>query len=324
MRPGTVVIRIEEDAILNHTGTLHLTWNGTAGTRANTGVIEVEAGGRLNVNTLGLQSQASATNATTLEARLFVNGGEVVQSGNNDTTVGGAGTALLQVTAGGSFTSARDIFMATGETGNSTLTVSGADQSNNASLLSARRLYVGGTASEARGNALAQFLNGGEGNLDRLIVYRNEADDTRGTLAINSGFVTTTGIATFEQGSIFQMTLQTANQAITEHGGLTVGGDLTLDNPILDVLLGPSFNGQEDDIYQIIRFESDLLGAGTFQGLADGDAFWVGNTPLQVHYGTLTGFEEFVTLTVIPEPAASGMVLAALTMLWAGGRRRVR
>jgi autotransporter-associated beta strand protein len=134
-------------------------------------------------------------------------------------------------------------------------------------------------------------------------------------------------------------------------GALTVVGDVTFDSgSTFEVeILGP-LSGQYDQLLMNSLYELTLNGAtlsvlapnplsvgtvfpiisgwgsidsSTFAGLPDGTTFTADANQFQIHYGTLPGYADDVTLTVVPEPgtlATMGLALAVGAVL----RRRVR
>lgn len=119
---------------------------------------------------------------------------------------------------------------------------------------------------------------------------------------------------------------QTAPFRLIDDGGGSVT-DLNEGNFIFSLELEPGFSPQEDDVFGVLRYEGLL--EGTFKDLPQGAAFWVGNIPFEIDYGeffdpgTSQGFNDIITLTVIPEPGTLALVMGTAGLLLLH-RRRVR
>ncbi len=136
----------------------------------------------------------------------------------------------------------------------------------------------------------------------------------------------------------------------TSPGALTVVGDVTFQSGATYVaeVLG-TLAGQYDQLLMGPLYELELNGAtlsvlaptpltlgavipiisgwgtidaSTFGGLPDNTTFAAGANLFQINYGTLSGYEDDVTLTVVPEPGTLGLV--GLALLAAGLPRRRR
>ncbi len=140
-----------------------------------------------------------------------------------------------------------------------------------------------------------------------------------GTLApgASPGTLTVTGSVTFSSSSTFEVEL--LGPLAGQYDKLfMVGSSLNLGGATLSVS-APNllpFN----TVFPIIQGWSSIN--STFGGLSDGATFTVGPNEFQINYGTLTGYDDAVTLTVIPEPGTYGMLMAALLAMWL--RRRTR
>ncbi len=137
----------------------------------------------------------------------------------------------------------------------------------------------------------------------------------------------------------------------TSPGVLTVVGDVTFNSgSTFEVeILGP-LSGQYDQLLMNSLYELTLSGAtlsvlapnpltvgtvfpiisgwgsidsSTFSGLPDGASFTAGANQFQINYGTLPGYADDVTLTVVPEPGTLATMALALAV-GAVLRRRLR
>lgn len=319
---GTSSLRVQENAEVIMSSTLNMGWQRRLNNNTTVNLF-VEEGGLLTVDA-SLNVGAGGDNSQDMTVNLIVTGtGSAVNQTTSRTEIAPASngtTATLQVLAGASFTAQR-VDMAPVAVGDATLTVDGAGSS-----FTTINLYVGGDNSSAAGMALAGFSNGGVGDVqNNLRVYRNSADDTYGTLSVASADFTGVRDATVEVGgttafdidSVFNLTLNSIHDSLA-----LKTGSLSLDDTILTVALGTGFSASENDVYQMIQFDSFTIGDGHFQGLPDGAAFWVGNVPFQINYDTPDpGNDTFVFLTVIPEPGTIGLIIGCL-LAWGLRRRR--
>lgn len=136
---------------------------------------------------------------------------------------------------------------------------------------------------------------------------------------LSPGVLTTSGDVTFEPGSSFEVELlgtlsgQYDQLLMAGTAALTLGGatlSVTAPNPLPYGTVFPIISGWGS------------IDSSTFATLADGDAFVAGANAFQINYGTLSGYSDDVTLTVIPEPTTLGLlgVLGLAVLL----RRRLR
>lgn len=186
--------------------------------------------------------------------------------------------------------------------------------SGNGSSYTTKRTYLGGGINNSGtfstgGSATMTIANGGIATTELLHVAARDST-TFGKLALDNGTLSVTGTsgALFEPGAGLEFTLH--NQA--DPAPLTVTEGLTIADSVLGIELAPTFSASEDDVIQLVRYGSLT---GTFQGLPEGTAFWVDNTPFTIQYATIIGPDSFITLTVIPEPTSLiflGIGLAAL------------
>jgi len=133
------------------------------------------------------------------------------------------------------------------------------------------------------------------------------------------GTMTVTGGLTLRSGATFVVELN-GNLPGSEYDQLYMSGatpTLTLQDPKLLVSLG--FTPIQGDIFTIVAGFSTLAGSGTFDGLPDGAHFVVDSTEFEIDYDTSS-----ITLTVVPEPGALGILglvgIAAVLRLRKAGR----
>ncbi|MCX7817625.1 MAG: PEP-CTERM sorting domain-containing protein [Kiritimatiellae bacterium] len=133
------------------------------------------------------------------------------------------------------------------------------------------------------------------------------------------GTLTMTGDVTFQSGSTFEVELLGTLAGQWDKILMTGVYELTLNNATLSVLApNPLTLGF---VFPIIE-NWGTIDSSVFNGLPDGTTFTAGANQFQINYGTLPGYADDVTLTVVPEPATLGllgMVAAALLL-----RRRLR
>jgi autotransporter-associated beta strand protein len=134
------------------------------------------------------------------------------------------------------------------------------------------------------------------------------------------GVLTVTGDVTFNSGSTFEVEIlgplsgQYDQLLMGSSYELTLGGatlSVSAPNPLSVGTVFPIISGWGS------------IDSTTFDGLPDGANFTVGANQFQINYGTLPGYSDDVTLTVVPEPGTLAMMALALaigTVL----RRRVR
>lgn len=288
--------------------------------RRSVGILEISEGSVVTIDDQTLMGHGQDGNG-----RMTVTGAgsEFRQEGggsnNRNILVGfhaNNGQGTLEVLDGGKVTTVRSVTAATVSGTTGTVLVSGAG-SNITATVAGEGLVVGGRTNSgglAGGTATATFSNGGSGDFDLLRVFANDPSSNEvGTLVLDGSGGVRANTALLQEGSIFRMTLNDVSQA----ADLEVSGLLTLGNAHLEVLKGTGFSALENDVIQIVEFGSL---SGTFQGLADGSAFWVGNTPFEIHYGTLQS--DFITLTVIPEPGVVVLIGFGLASLLGLRHRR--
>jgi len=139
--------------------------------------------------------------------------------------------------------------------------------------------------------------------------------DNGATLSPGSspGTLTVTGNLDFDAGGVFEVELLGTlagqwDQVLMQAGStLTPGGgtlSVTAPNPLTLGFVFPVISGWGS------------IDGSTFAGLADGATFTAGANQFQINYGTLPGYADDVTLTVVPEPSTLGLVgLMAVAVL---------
>ncbi|MCX7818394.1 MAG: autotransporter-associated beta strand repeat-containing protein [Kiritimatiellae bacterium] len=156
----------------------------------------------------------------------------------------------------------------------------------------------------------------GEGTLRGGLIVGNGATLSPGT---SPGVLTVIGDVALQSGSTFEVEVlgplagQYDQLLMTSSSMFTPGGatlSILAPNPLTLGLVFPIVTGW------------GAIAPSTFAGLPDGATVVGGVNTFQINYGTLTGYEDDVTLTVIPEPATLALVglSAAVFVL----RRRLR
>ncbi len=169
----------------------------------------------------------------------------------------------------------------------------------------------GGTLTLGAGQTLK-----GNGTLAGGLIVDNGSTLSPG---LSPGVLTVTGNLDFDTGGTFAVELLGTlagqwDQVQMQTGStLTPGGgtlSVTAPNPLTLGFVFPVISGWS------------TIDSSTFAGLPDGATFTAGANQFQINYGTLTGYENDVTLTVVPEPSTLGLVgmIAAAVLL----RRRLR
>lgn len=169
---------------------------------------------------------------------------------------------------------------------------------------------VDGTLSLASGQTLR-----GHGTVLGGLIAESGSFVKPGT---SPGTLTVTGDVTFQSGSTFEVELLGTLSGQWDQILMTGVSEATLNNATLSVIApNPLTLGF---VFLIENWGS--IDSSTFNGLPDGTTFAAGANVFQINYGTLSGYADDVTLTVIPEPSTLGLVgmIAAAVLL----RRRLR
>ncbi len=134
------------------------------------------------------------------------------------------------------------------------------------------------------------------------------------------GALTVVGDVTFNSGSTFEVEVLGALSSQYDQLLMSAAYELTLNGATLSVTApNPLTLGT---VFPIISGWGSI-DSTTFSGLPDGATFSAGANQFQINYGSLPGYANDVTLTVVPEPgtlATMALALAAGAVL----RRRLR
>ncbi len=202
------------------------------------------------------------------------------------------------------------------KTGSGTLTLEGTHGYGGTLTVQGGTLLYNGTYT---GGGLISVQNsatlGGTGSVAGVYVASG------GTLSpgLSPGVLTTSGNVTFEPGATFEVELLGTLSGQYDQLLMANTATLTLGDATLSVIApNPLPYGA---VFPIISGWGSI-DSSTFSTLADGDTFVAGANTFQINYGTLSGYNDDVTLTVIPEPTTLGLfgVLGAAVLL----RRRLR
>ncbi|MCX7819790.1 MAG: hypothetical protein N2652_11400 [Kiritimatiellae bacterium] len=171
------------------------------------------------------------------------------------------------------------------------------------------------------GSPAVAVVNGGRLQGTGLIGGHLLAADANSTLApgASPGTLTVTGNVTMASGTIFEAEIlgPLAGQydvlAMQSTSTLTLGGaTLSVISPTPLPLL---------TVFPIISGWG-TIDTSTFSGMPDGTVFTAGANQFQINYGTLSGYANSVTLTVVPEPGT--LTVPGLIGLLLILRRRLR
>ncbi len=247
---------------------------------------------------------------------LILDGGTLDMQNN---AIGSAGNPIDTLTmASGVLRNVGEINGGAGwaKTGPGTLTLDGTHSYGGTLTVQGGTLLYNGTYT---GSGLISVQNsatlGGTGSVASVYVASGGALSP----GLSPGVLTTSGNVTFEPGSTFEVEL--LGSLSGQYDQLLMAGTatLTLGGATLSVIApNPLPYGT---IFPIISGWGSI-DSSTFDTLADGDTFVAGANTFQINYGTLSGYSDDVTLTVIPEPTTLGLlgVLGLAVLL----RRRLR
>lgn len=273
-------------------GTLHVGSGGI--TRDDPGPYLVEYGGSGGV------VRATASFESPLDAALSGVGADAItfDTAGNTITLSGvlSGTGGLNARGGG------------------TLKLQGNNSYSGATSVTNGTLEVNGVYS---GGGLITVYN--DGILSGTGTVGAVSVGLGGTLApgTSPGVLTAGGAVSFSAASTFAVELNGTLPG-TDHDQLDMSGNSLdlLNNPDLAVTLGytPGLGDTFVIVTGLSGFDPDVH--GIFNGKPDNSVFSVGSTQLKIDYGLST-----ITLTVVPEPAAIGMI--GIGMLLYALRRRI-
>jgi len=133
------------------------------------------------------------------------------------------------------------------------------------------------------------------------------------------GTLTVTGDVTFDSGSTFEVEL--LGTLLGEWDQLLMTGvyELTPGGATLSVIApNPLTLGF---VFPIVE-NWGTIDSSVFSGLPDGATFTAGANQFQINYGTLPGYADDVTLTVVPEPSTLGLFGMVVVAVLLRHRRR--
>ncbi len=184
------------------------------------------------------------------------------------------------------------------------------------STLSAERMFVGGGQrfGSASNTATASGAPG-------YITLTNQSASTfnllqafEGTVSIDNALATVTGNAIFEENSALALHLYNPQQdplLVVSHS-VTSDALLAVNNAQLLVTLDHDFSALVGETITLIRYDIFNPENGHFNGLADGATITVGDYSFVIDYEWIDGGNNYIALTVIPEPITSSIILALL------------
>lgn len=196
----------------------------------------------------------------------------------------------------------------------------------NGSSFSAVRTFVGGGQRYANPTNPAT-ASGAPG----YITLTNQSTSTfgllqafEGTVTINNALATVTSSAIFEEESALALYLNDPQQnpLLVVSNDVTSDALLTVNNAQLVLSLGNDFSAVLGDTIVLIQYDIFDIQNGHFNGLADGATIQIGDYSFTIDYAWIDGGDNFIALTVIPEPTTTAVVAALLAALVAV--RRIR
>lgn len=297
----------EATLILRDGGNLQKTGGGVnrVGAGNGNGTIRVEAGGQMVLSTqlrVGDTSGATGTLLVTGEnAMADIN--QVIRPGFN------GGTGFVTVEEGG-FVTTSNVRAAEGSGGTGTIVVTGQD-----SLLESTGHFVlGGEVAEIGGTASLLVSDSGLVTAeDEFVVWDGSRVD------VDNGRIETFELQ-MRSGSELGLTLHTGlfDSPIFVGDEFIGDGNTSLDGVTFDLDLAGGFDADLEEVFGVLRYYGEL--SGQFVGLDQGDVITVNGFEFQIDYGS--GLDDFISLTVIPEPTSAGLACLAL-LAWCFRRRRM-
>lgn len=253
-----------------------------------------------------------------------VTGGQENNGGN--TFVGsGSGTGILRIEEGASMTPSRRVIVGNGGTGSLYVVGSGVDGNDDIVYSTLSRttahsgLFLRGDQSTpaSSGSAYALLKDGGRAIFGHGFIAHagSVLEIDRGLLSITSGSLEQ---RRFDEGSELIYWLYSGEY----DPGILISNTLVIDDATLTIKLGDDFTAGLGETFLLIR-NNNLT--GTFLGYAEGSLYSVDGYTFEVSYQILDGGNNFVGLTVVPEPAHVGLLVGALVFaVGAVWRRRIR
>lgn len=242
-------------------------------------------GGTLDMQNNSIGSLANPIDTLTLASGVLRNVGQINGGGGWAKT--GSGTLIMQGTHG--YTGALNVESGT---------------------LQYNATYTGGGLITVQNTAMLS----GTGSVAGIYVASG------GTLSpgVSPGALRASGNVTFEPGSIFAVEILGTlsgqyDQLLMSASAMLTLGDATLSVTAPDPL-------PYGHVFPIISGWGTLA-PSTFAALPDGTTFIADANTFQINYGTLSGYNDDVTLMVIPEPTTLGLLSAVSIVLFL--RRRL-
>lgn len=284
----------------------------TGNTTLTAGTLAVNSSGALStagtISFAGGTLRHSASNTTDYSSRFSTGANQAYRVDTNGESVAWA-TGLAST--GGTLN----------KLGTGSLTMSGSSTYTGATLVSAGTLLVNGSLGGTSGVTVdAAGRLGGTGTINNAASIA-----VNGTIAAGASIGTLgTGAVSFNNGSTFSYELDS-----TAVGAdlLNVGGALDLNGTVvLDLTDLATAALAANTRFTLISYDG-LWNGGVFDGHADGSVFTLGANNWQINYADTSAglnggsFDNFVTLTVVPEPTAA--VLGSIGLMCLMRRRRI-
>lgn len=288
--------------------------------------MEVVEGSQLDV----LRLQMAVTSGSSANLTISGVGTELVarqtnNAGNN--LIGDSGTGELIIENGGLFQAGRRTKVGDGGDGTLIVRGSGLDEDSNVvySTITASGahsgLFLRGDRSTPAGSgtAYALFQDGGRGIFaDGFIAHPGS------TLEIDRGYLTVTE-GTSREARRFSENSELIYWLYSGEtdARINITGPLEIENATLSIELDDDFSAALGEEFLLIGYGTTL--DGTFAGLAQNTVFSVDDYYFQISYDFLDASnDEFIALTVVPEPGSVGLLLlAGMAGLMRRNRRRL-